>query len=1658
MKQRNNACQAALDYMSESLEELEPVVSPNQSFAASTMRTDQSAFSLSHLPRISLPKFSGKFREWKAFRDQFTALIIDNRELLDVNPLQYLHSCVKGEASDAIRNLALTDANFKIAWSLLITRYENRRRLVHDHIHALHTLPQATSDSAVALTALRNKANIAIQSLKNLGRSVDAWDDILVYLLVQRLDKFTRKAWELQLGDTSEYPTYDRLDKFLLSRIRALENVLPALSQVKGNKQNSSVQSHAANASSTKCPMCQKTHFLSACPDFHNKSVAQRRDLAKKYHCCYNCLSTRHTRDACSSKNTCRQCQQKHHTLLHTTNVNNNSSTSEGSPSSTETKTDSTDEVTSHLLSHTSFSKSNILLATAWIKVSGLNGRHSIVRALLDQGSVTTLITERLAQRLRLPRTRVSVSITGIGETAATARSAAKVHVSARDGTGPAPSVSALVLKSLTTYIPQRVPDITQLPYIRELTLADNDPTSAAPIDVIIGADLYGAILLPEVRNRAPHEPVAQKSIFGWFLSGPMPMPSQSRPIRIQTHHCTVLSEISDQLKRFWEVEELPQQTHLSPEESQCEEHFVSTHSRAPNGQYIVRLPFKSGPPIDIGDSKKSAIALYSRLESRLRSNPDLAKEYHDFLAEYERLGHMTKAPLDDPPDGQVVYIPHHAVVREHSATTRLRVVFNASQPTSNGLSLNDHLMIGRKLQPELSFILLRWRQFRFVFTADIAKMYRQILVHKSDVNYQRILWRPTPNGPLIAYLLLTVTYGNANAPNVALRVVEQVAEDEGADFPLAVPVLRLHTYVDDAVFGADDIPLALQTRDQLISLLKRAGFHLRKWASNNPVLLEGIDPQDHGLASAKTLESDERLKILGIKWHPHTDVFQFDVTLAESAPDTKRSILSTIARIFYPLGWMAPVVITAKIMMQQLWLLRCKWDDVIPDDLLRKWRDYYSRLPILRQIVIPRWTGYGSDTLTAEIYGFADASASAYGAVVYLKVTHLDGTVEITLLLSKSKVAPLKPMSIPRLELLAAVLLARSIAAVRSALTIAIQIYHCWTDSKVTKAWLSQPPSRWKMFVANRVHEVQTLLPNVEWHHVPSQQNPADLVSRGVKPENLIQQSLWWTGPDWLKLSSDQWPSEPQSNLQESLPEERAHVSVHLVHPCQRWELGEKFSSWNKLVRVTAYVMRFARRARAMSCLNSVNATAKPASILLLPEEINLAREFWLKKVQQMLFPVEYAQLESLNRISNSSKLLPLNPFLDKNGLIRVGGRLRNSAFPDDKKHPVVLAAHPLVAALIRETHIRALHAGPQFTLHLLREHYWILRARQTIRAVLHKCVRCARESAKAAHELMGDLPSCRVTSTPRAFLHCGIDYAGPIQVRSTPGRGHTSRKAYIAVFVCMTVKATHLELVGDCTTPAFIAAFDRFCARRGVPSDMYSDNATTFHGAQREISVTWSEATRDSNFQSSLATQGVRWNFIPPSAPHFGGLWEACVRSVKFHMKRVIGAHTLTFEELSTLLCKIEACLNSRPIAPGSDNFDDYNSVTPSHFLIGSALTSAPTPSLLEEKETRLTRWQLITQMRDSFWKLWSNDYLHTLQQRPKWRQIQNLARVGRLVLLRNPLAPPSRWELGRIVECHPGDDGLTRVVSVKTARSTYKRAVVKLSFLPVDINTPE
>ncbi|XP_024875147.1 uncharacterized protein LOC112456681 [Temnothorax curvispinosus] len=780
-----------------------------------------------------------------------------------------------------------------------------------------------------------------------------------------------------------------------------------------------------------------------------------------------------HAVQACSSKFTCRLCQRKHHTTLHL-DSDSQPKALDVVPTSPLSQPDTTtkEEVNSLFTFSNATARVHVLLATAWITVGSSSGRFVTVRALLDQGSEMTFITEKLAQCLRLKRIRLPTTISAVGcVNAGTYRSAATITISPRDRTAPAFSTTALILKSLTSYIPPRVETELTLSHLADLPWADSDPMSTDPIQILVGADLYGELILDGLRKGATGRPIAQNTVLGWIISGPMASslvsshtsssPLSSTPPFVTSHFCSQGESLEAELRRFWEVEEIPRSSILSPADEQCEEHFRQTHSRCPDGRYMVRLPFKTGPPINIGHSRAIADKCLQRLTRRLQRNPEQQKEYSDFLREYEKLGHMQEVPRSQIDNAQNVYIPHHPVIREDSVTTHLRVVFNASCLTANGSSLNDHLLTGPKLQQDLPAVLLQWRQSRYVYTADITKMYRQIRVDPRDGNYQRILWTPNPSDIPREYVLLTVTYGMISATFLALRVLIQLVTDEGHKFPLAVIILQRKWYADDALFGDDDPIRLRQSRDQLQALLRLGGFELRKWASNSSELLSDIDPANHGLACNKNLQDDERVKVLGISWAPSQDHFQFRVSLDPKLPRTKRTILSTIAKLFDPLGWATPVIVTAKIFMQRLWRLNLNWDDDIPSDDSTRWQSIYTNLEALNRLQIPRWTGYGSDTIRCELHGFADASTSAYAVVVYLKVETLSGRIVISLLTSKSKLAPVKPVTVPRLELLAAVLLARLIQFVRRSIVLKNSDCFCWIDAKIVLAWLSQHPSK---------------------------------------------------------------------------------------------------------------------------------------------------------------------------------------------------------------------------------------------------------------------------------------------------------------------------------------------------------------------------------------------------------------------------------------------------------------------------------------------------------------------------------------------------------------------------------------------------------------------
>lgn len=414
----------------------------------------------------------------------------------------------------------------------------------------------------------------------------------------------------------------------------------------------------------------------------------------------------------------------------------------------------------------------------------------------------------------------------------------------------------------------------------------------------------------------------------------------------------------------------------------------------------------------------------------------------------------------------------------------------------------------------------------------------------------------------------------------------------------------------------------------------------------------------------------------------------------------------------------------------------------------------------------------------------------------------------------------------------------------------------------------------------------------------------------------------------------------------------------------------------------------------------------------------------------------------------------MALNPFLDKYGILRVGGRLENSYVPEYSKHPIIISGESHLAKLIvADAHEKTLHGGQQLTCSYIRSKYWILRLKNTVKAHIHDCVPCIRNAAKLRTQLMGQLPACRVTPE-KPFVNSGVDYAGPINIRVSKGRGHKSYKGYICLFICMATRAVHIEAVSDLTSEGFLSAFKRFVARRGRCNHMWSDNGTNFVGASRELKHLFANERSSivSDIASSLANNGTEWHFIPPHAPNFGGLWEAGIKSTKHHLCRIIGDSTLTYEELATVLAQVEACLNSRPLSIASPDPDDPTPLTPGHFLVGESLLTAPDYNYEPTQMSTLRRWQLTQKMLQSFWKRWSQEYLTYFFQRYKWNIQTSELKIGDVVLVREDNLPPTKWLYGKVVDLHPGKDKITRVVTLRYKDALIQRPASKLCPIPV------
>lgn len=561
-----------------------------------------------------------------------------------------------------------------------------------------------------------------------------------------------------------------------------------------------------------------------------------------------------------------------------------------------------------------------------------------------------------------------------------------------------------------------------------------------------------------------------------------------------------------------------------------------------------------------------------------------------------------------------------------------------------------------------------------------------------------------------------------------------------------------------------------------------------------------------------------------------------------------------------------------AKLFIQQLWKIKTDWDEPLDSETQQKWMELRSALSQLNIIQVPRCVIF-PNAVFYGLHGFADASNAAYGACLYLRSVFADGSARLRLLSSKSKVAPMHELSIPRKELCAALLLTRLVQKVIPAMQVPFQKVMLWSDSTIVLAWLRKPPSSLQTFVRNRVAEIQTNTSEYQWSHIRSEFNPADLVSRGQLPEALSRNSLWWDGPSFL--TRPEYETEMIYDVSdEEIPEMKVAVTMPVV-ATEPFPLFSSQSSFRKIQRIMGYVLRFAANCKKKSAEER----------LLLPyltiEELRRSTNAIIKVIQHVHLADEIDRV-----ISNQpcKRIANLRPFYE-DGLLRVGGRLSRSKLPFASKHQIILPEKdPVTKKLIRAMHIELLHVGQAGLISAIRQRYWLLNARSTVRQVTRQCVQCFRTNPVETTQLMGNLPEARIVPSP-PFAMTGVDYAGPIVVKQGRYRPKLT-KSYIAVFVCMTTKAVHLEAVSDLTTNAFLAALRRFISRRGMVHQIFSDNATNFKGAKHELHELYC------NFQNQQTVKDihefcqvreVQWHFIPPDAPEFGGLWEAAVKSTR-------------------------------------------------------------------------------------------------------------------------------------------------------------------------------
>ena len=846
------------------------------------------------------------------------------------------------------------------------------------------------------------------------------------------------------------------------------------------------------------------------------------------------------------------------------------------------------------------------------------------------------------------------------------------------------------------------------------------------------------------------------------------------------------------------------------------------------DGHYMVSIPFRDNPGLE--NNRSMAECRLRGLERRLMKNPELKGAYQEGIQKLLDKGHAEVVTEVQDPPGRTWYLPHHPVL---SSNKKARIVFDCAAE-SNGTSLNKEVLQGPDLNNTLLGVLLRFRQHPVAITADIEAMFHQVRVPVQQRDVLRFLWRPDKDLEPKTYRMTVHLFGGTWSPSVCTFALKQLAKDYEENFPAKViEAVRKDFYVDDFLKTLETEEEANLIVQEVTQLLSHGGFRLCKWQSNRLSILQQI--QDTEVAAdfrnldSKVLPTE---RTLGVMWDLEEDQLTYS-NLTVKPPLTRRGMLGLVCSVYDPLGIIAPFTVIGRLLVQEQTKSQRGWDEPLEEGLQQRWKGWMSQLDSLSRIKVTRCVkpkNFGR-IQRCELHHFADGSTVAYGAVTYARLVNEHGEVHCSLITARARVAPLKKISVPRLELLAATLATRLDTTLRSELTIPIDESKFWTDSTIVLAYIKNESRRFQTFVTNRLSMIHETSKPTQWCHVRTEVNPAYHLSRGLSIAQ-IHQSDWLTGPQllWKRIVRNQ--EDPTLDSLDGDPEVKREVRVHATETtCEAVDLLiESYSSWYKLKKSVAWILRY--KSWLLSKARQKEDTTH--ALVLHPEELKGAERAIVTYVQARTYATEIKTSTREERIREASPIYSLDPVM-RNGLLVCNGRLRHDQTTElvQGRSPILPKDHHLTTLIVRHMHEASGHSGREYTVSAVRQVYWILGLRCLVRNLINACVTCRRLHGKPQTPRMADLPKERIAVDKPPFTHIGVDCFGPFDVKS----GRTVRKRYGCIFTCMTVRAVHIEVLPSMDTTAFLNALQRFISRRGKPETITSDNGTNFVGAQREI-----------------------------------------------------------------------------------------------------------------------------------------------------------------------------------------------------------------------------